>query len=65
MRRLFSVFVLTTLAIVTSSAQAPRTHRLEATPDTLVSIAGHVAVTQLVDRTVYGVHVRMPKATFK
>ena len=31
----------------------------------LVSIAGHVAVTQLVDRPVYGVHVRMPKATFK
>jgi acetamidase/formamidase len=28
-------------------------------------IAGHVAVTQLVDRPVYGVHVRMPKATFK
>jgi acetamidase/formamidase len=31
----------------------------------LVSVAGHVAVTQLVDRPVYGSHVRMPKATFK
>ncbi len=31
----------------------------------LVSIAGHVAVTQLVDRPVYGVHVRMPKSVFK
>ena len=31
----------------------------------LVSVAGHVAITQLVDRPVYGVHVRMPKATFK
>jgi acetamidase/formamidase len=31
----------------------------------LVSIAGHVAITQLVDRPVYGVHVRMPKSTFK
>jgi acetamidase/formamidase len=31
----------------------------------LVSIAGHVAVTQLVDRPVYGVHVRMPKQIFR
>ena len=31
----------------------------------LVSIAGHVAITQLVDKPVYGVHVRMPKSTFK
>jgi len=31
----------------------------------LVSLAGHVAVTQLVDRPVYGVHVRMPKSIFK
>ena len=31
----------------------------------LVSIAGHVAVTQLVDRPVYGVHVRMPKNIFR
>jgi len=31
----------------------------------LVSMAGHVAVTQLVDRPVYGVHVRMPKSIFK
>jgi acetamidase/formamidase len=31
----------------------------------LVSIAGHVAITQLVDRPVYGVHVRMPKSIFK
>jgi acetamidase/formamidase len=31
----------------------------------LVSIAGHVAITQLVDRPVYGVHVRMPKAIFR
>jgi acetamidase/formamidase len=117
-----SLIVFATLT-VTSSAQSPRTHRLEATPDTisygyegmtltwpraetatdyismgtdedlkvattvavqemvdflagakglskheayqLVSIAGHVAITQLVDRPVYGVHVRMPKSTFK
>ena len=31
----------------------------------LVSIAGHVAITQLVDRPVYGVHVKMPKAIFR
>ena len=31
----------------------------------LVSVAGHVAITQLVDRPVYGVHVRLPKATFR
>ncbi|MCC7415918.1 MAG: acetamidase/formamidase family protein [Acidobacteria bacterium] len=31
----------------------------------LVSIAGHVAITQLVDKPVYGVHVRMPKSLFK
>ena len=31
----------------------------------LVSLAGHVAVTQLVDRPVYGVHVKMPKSIFK
>jgi acetamidase/formamidase len=31
----------------------------------LVSIAGHVAITQLVDRPVYGVHVKMPKTIFR
>jgi len=31
----------------------------------LVSIAGNVAVTQLVDKPVVGVHVKMPKAIFK
>src|SRR4029077_4720535 len=31
----------------------------------LVSLAGNVAVTQLVDRPVYGVHVKMPKYIFK
>jgi len=31
----------------------------------LVSLAGNVAVTQLVDRPVYGVHVRVPKSIFK
>jgi acetamidase/formamidase len=31
----------------------------------LVSIAGNVAVTQLVDKPVYGVHVKMPKSIFK
>lgn len=31
----------------------------------LVSVAGNVAVTQLVDRPVYGVHVKMPKRIFK
>jgi acetamidase/formamidase len=31
----------------------------------LVSLAGHVAMTQLVDRPVYGVHVKMSKSIFK
>jgi acetamidase/formamidase len=31
----------------------------------LVSMAGNVAVTQLVDRPVYGVHVKMAKSIFK
>jgi acetamidase/formamidase len=31
----------------------------------LVSIAGNVAITQLVDRPVYGVHVKVPKQIFK
>jgi acetamidase/formamidase len=31
----------------------------------VVSIAGNVAITQLVDRPVLGVHVRMPKSIFK
>jgi len=31
----------------------------------LVSIAGHVAVTQLVDKPNLGVHVRLPKAIFR
>jgi acetamidase/formamidase len=31
----------------------------------LVSVAGNVAITQLVDRPVYGVHVKMPKGIFK
>lgn len=31
----------------------------------LVSVAGHVAVTQLVDRPTMGVHVRMPKSIFR
>jgi acetamidase/formamidase len=31
----------------------------------LVSIAGHVAITQLVDKPVYGVHVKMPRSIFR
>ncbi|HEY1759588.1 MAG TPA: acetamidase/formamidase family protein [Bryobacteraceae bacterium] len=31
----------------------------------LVSVAGNVAITQLVDKPNYGVHVKMPKAVFK
>ncbi len=31
----------------------------------LVSVAGNVAITQLVDKPVYGVHVKMPKGIFK
>ena len=31
----------------------------------LVSLAGNVGITQLVDRPVYGVHVKMPKNIFK
>jgi acetamidase/formamidase len=30
----------------------------------LVSVAGNVAVTQLVDKPNFGVHVRMPKSVF-
>jgi acetamidase/formamidase len=30
----------------------------------LVSLAGNVAVTQLVDNPNYGVHVRLPKSIF-
>ncbi len=31
----------------------------------LVSVAGNVAITQLVDRPVYGIHVKMPKSIFR
>ena len=31
----------------------------------LVSLAGNVAVTQLVDKPVYGIHVKMPKRIFR
>ena len=31
----------------------------------VVSVAGHVAVTQLVDKPNVGVHVRLPKSIFK
>jgi len=31
----------------------------------LVSVAGNVAVTQLVDRPNHGVHVRLPKSIFQ
>src|SRR5262249_58113042 len=31
----------------------------------LISVAGHVAVTQLVDRPNHGVHVRLPKSIFQ
>jgi acetamidase/formamidase len=31
----------------------------------LVSVAGNVAITQLVDQPVYGVHVKLPKSIFK
>jgi acetamidase/formamidase len=30
----------------------------------LVSLAGNVAVTQLVDKPNFGIHVRMPKSVF-
>ena len=30
----------------------------------LISVAGNVAVTQLVDKPNFGVHVRMPKSVF-
>jgi len=30
-----------------------------------VSVAGNVAVTQLVDKPNHGVHVRLPKSIFK
>jgi acetamidase/formamidase len=30
-----------------------------------VSVAGNIAITQLVDKPVMGVHVKMPKSIFK
>jgi acetamidase/formamidase len=30
----------------------------------LVSLAGHVVVTQLVDKPNYGIHVKLPKSIF-
>lgn len=29
-----------------------------------IALPGHVAITQLVDKPVYGVHVKMPKSVF-
>jgi acetamidase/formamidase len=58
--------VATTAAIqemVDFLAQTKRLTKHEAYQ--LVSVAGNVAITQLVDRPVYGVHVRMPKSIFK
>jgi acetamidase/formamidase len=31
----------------------------------LVSLAGNIAITQLVDDPAYGVHVKMPKSVFR
>jgi hypothetical protein len=71
---MFGRLILTCATVVTLSlagiARAPATHRLEATPQTvaygyqLTSIAGNVAITQLVDAKV-GVHLKMPKAIFQ
>jgi acetamidase/formamidase len=58
--------VATTIAIqemVDFLAAAKRLTKHEAYQ--LVSVAGNVAITQLVDRPVYGVHVKMPKGIFK
>src|SRR5262249_25958060 len=44
---------------------AERWHMTKHQAYQLVSVAGNVAVTQLVDRPNHGVHVRLPKSIFK
>ena len=55
------------IAIVVASLRSSSVARMLSKHEAyqLVSIAGHVAITQLVDKPVYGVHVRMSKSTFK
>jgi acetamidase/formamidase len=58
--------VATTIAVqemVDFLAAAKRLTKHEAYQ--LVSLAGNVAITQLVDRPVYGIHVKMPKSIFR
>lgn len=66
MRVLVRASLLAFLAGALVHAQPPRVHRLEATQAAyqLVSIAGNVAITQLVDKPNVGVHVRLPKSIF-
>jgi len=58
--------VATRIAIQEMVDFLARTRRLTAHQAyQLVSVAGHVAVTQLVDRPTMGVHVKVPKSLFK
>ena len=58
--------VATTVAIQEMVDFLAATHKLtKHEAYQLLSLAGNVAITQLVDRPVYGVHVKMPKSIFK
>ena len=58
--------VATTIAIQEMVDFLAATHKLtKHEAYQVVSLAGNVAITQLVDRPVYGVHVKMPKSIFK
>jgi hypothetical protein len=70
------LLLLSTAAVCSVSAQSPRTHRLEATPDTVsygyywfeakpvlrIASGDILDVDTLITN---GVHVRMPTSTFK
>jgi hypothetical protein len=66
-------FALSLVPHAMPSAQKPRTHRLEAKPDTVAygyywseaTPALRIASGDIIDVDTLGVHVRMPKAIFK
>ncbi len=60
------IVALTCLLGASAAAQSPKTHRKMDKHQAyqLTSMAGDVAITQLVDGTM-GVHVKMPKGIFR